>query len=245
MHRTILRAVLAGLIAGLVVGVYHNVFTAPLLEEAIALEGEIAAAEAPPGAVEEPPLVSLGLQRVGLALGSGILGAIFGFVMAGAYGLLRWTMPDARPVAAALAAAALGFWALSYLTAIKFPFALPGTGSGDTLVFRQGMQMLFYLLSALGVVGAVFAAGEIRSAALTPNMRQGMYALAAVGYAAFALLIFWLVPNNPDPVESPADLLLQFNNLTLMGHLLTWALMGAGFAWLLWRGQRQAQGDGG
>ena len=98
MQRTIIRAVLVGIVAGLIVGVYHNVFTVPIIERAIALEEERAAAQLPEGTQteQEPPLVSLGVQRIGMAVGMGILGAVFGLMFAGTYGLLRWALPAFR-----------------------------------------------------------------------------------------------------------------------------------------------------
>ena len=247
MQRTIIRAVLAGLVAGLLVGVYHNIFTVPVIEQAIVLEEERAAASVagsmPAGAQaeEEPPLVSLGMQRIGMAIGTGILGAVFGLVFAGVYGLLRWAMPEFGAVAMALIAGLLGFWALSFLVSVKFPFVPPGVGSEDTLVFRQGFQLLFYIMSALGVAGVILALNEINSSVQSQQARQRLYALAALVYGGFLLLIFWLVPGNPDPVPVPADLFLQFNNISLIGHLLTWGLMATGFAYLLNKDQISAQ----
>ena len=240
MQRTIIRAVLVGIVAGLIVGVYHNIFTVPLIERAIALEEEHAAAALPPGAQvsEEPPLVSLGMQRIGMAIGMSILGAVFGLVFAGTYGLLRWALPEPSSVLMALVSGLLGFWALSFLVSVKFPFMPPGVGSESSLVFRQGFQLLFYIMSALGVAGIILALNEINGSVQSQQMRQRLYGLAALVYGAFLLLIFWLVPGNPDPVTVPADLFLQFNNVSLIGHLLTWGLMAAGFAYMLNGDQR-------
>ena len=165
MQQTIIRAVLVGLVAGLIVGVYHNIFTVPIIERAIVLEEERAAAALPADAVveEEPPLVSLGAQRVGMAIGMGILGAVFGLVFAGAYGLLRRSLPNSGPVTTAFIAGLLGFWALSFLVSVKFPFVPPGVGEESSLVFRQGFQLLFYIMSALGVVGVILALNEINN----------------------------------------------------------------------------------
>ena len=237
MQRTIVRAVLVGIVAGLMVGVFHNIFTVPVIERAITLEEERAAAALPPGTQveEEPPLVSLGAQRIGMAIGMGILGAVFGLVFAGAYGLLRLVLPDSAPIALAIVAGLLGFWALSFLVSLKFPFVPPGIGSEDTLVFRQGFHLLFYVLSALGVAGVILAVNEINGSVRSEATRLRLYGLAALVYGAFVLLIFWVIPGNPDPVEVPADLLLQFNHVSLVGHLLTWGLMAVGFAYLLRR----------
>ena len=239
MHRIILRAVLIGIVAGLIVGVYHNIFTVPIIERAIVLEEERAAAALPAGAQaeEEPPLVSLGMQRVGMALGTAIIGGVFGLLFAGTYGLLRWALPGSNAVAMAAVAGLLGFWALSFLVSVKFPFVPPGVGSEDTLISRQGLHLLFYIMSALGVAGVILALNEINNSVQAQGTRQGLYALTGVVYAAFLVLIFWLIPGNPDPVPVPPGLFLDFNNVTLIGHLLTWVLMAAGFAYLLRKDQ--------
>ena len=243
MQRIIIRAVLTGLVAGLIVGVYHNIFTVPVMERAIALEEERAAAALPAGAQpeDEPPLVSLGMQRVGMAIGMGIIGAVFGLVFAAGYGLLRLALPGSKPVAMAITAGLLGFWAISFLVSVKYPFVPPGVGAEETLVFRQGFHLLFYALSALGVAGLILALYEINGSIRSEITRQRFYALAGLGYAVFLLLIFWLVPGNPDPVPVPADLLLEFNNVSLVGHLLIWGLMAVGFAYLLRRDQLSEQ----
>ena len=235
MQRIILRAVLVGIVAGLIVGVFHNIFTVPVIERAIALEEERAAAELPAGTPveEEPPLVSLGAQRVGMALGMGILGAVFGLVFAGAYGLLRLALPDSTPIALAIVAGLLGFWALSFLVSLKFPFVPPGVGSEDTLIFRQGFHLLFYALSALGIAAVILAVNEIKGSVQSETTRLRLYGLTALAYGAFLLVIFWIIPGNPDPVEVPAKLLLEFNHVSLVGHLLTWGLVAVGFAYLL------------
>lgn len=243
MQRTIISAVLVGLVAGLIVGVYHNIFTVPVIERAIVLEEERAAAALPPGAQpdDEPPLVSLGQQRIGLMIGRGLWGAlVVGLIFAGFYGLLRWTLPDTRPVLAAMIAGGLGFWAMDLLPFIKFPPVPPGVGEGDTLIFRQGFQLLMFALSALSVAALLMALNEIRSSARSESNRRLLYALASAAYAAFILLALLLIPGNPDPVPVPADLLLQFGALTLIGHLLLWALTALGFAWLLRRREQSA-----
>ena len=242
MQRIILRAVLVGLVAGLIVGVYHNIFTVPIIEQAIVIEEERAAA-LPAGAQpeDEPPLVSLGMQRVGMAIGMGIIGAVFGLVFAGAYGLLRLALPESKPVGMAITAGLLGFWAISFLVSVKYPFVPPGVGAEETLVFRQGFHLLFYALSALGVAGLILALYEIKGSVRSEGARQRLYALSGLGYAAFLLLIFWLVPGNPDPVPVPSDLLLEFNNVSLIGHLLIWGFMAVGFAYLLRKDQLSEQ----
>ncbi len=242
MQRFILRAVLIGLVAGLIVGVYHNIFTVPVIERAIVLEEERAAAELPVGVVveEEPPSVSLGVQRIGMAVGTGIMGSVLGLVFAGAYGLLRWSFPRWSISLLVVAAGFIGFWALSLLPFLKYPLVPPGVGEESTLAYRQGAQTLFFVLSGLGVAGLILAFNEIRNSVHAESKRRTLQMLSAAAYIAFLVGIFLIFPGNPDPVPVPDDLLLQFRAVSLVGQLLTWVLITIGAAYVFSSRRTQA-----
>lgn len=232
MQRTLLRAVLVGLVAGLLVGAFHNIFTVPVIERAIVFEGERASSSAPLGAQgqeEEPPLVSLGVQRIGMAVGTGIYGAILGLVFAGTFTLLRRALPRWSPALLAIAAGILGFWAISLLPFIKYPLVPPGVGEEGSLFSRQGFQTLFFIMSMLGVAGLLLALNEIRASVYSESRRQRLYIAAALVYGGFLLALFLLLPGNPDPVPVPGDLLFQFRAFTIIGQFLIWALIAAGY----------------
>ena len=224
MPRVLPIAVLVGLVAGILVGGYHNLFTVPVIEQAIALEEATAAAAHPAGApmVAEPPLVSLGVQRIGMVVGTAVFGVVLGVVFAGGFALLRRVMPRWSPLVVALTVGALGFWALSLLPFLKYPVNPPGVGSQESLLFRQGFQFLFFVLSGLGAAGLVLAASKTR---------RLVAALAA--YVVLVALLLLLFPGNPDPVSTPPDLLGRFRTLSIIGQLLQWALMAVGVALVL------------
>lgn len=244
MQRFIITCVVSGLIAGLLVGGFHNLFTVPVMERAIALEEERSAGDPPPTPEElaaETP-VPLGVQRIGMAAGTTIYGAILGLVFAGGYTLLRRAVPEWNIIALAAVAGVLGFWAISLLPFIKFPLNPPGVGDGETLLFRQLMQTLFFILSGLGVAGLLVGIRRIRQA----EASIGPYALAIAAYVVFAIIIVLAIPGNPDPVPVPIDLLELFRALTMIGQFLLWGLTAAGVALaLLWQARSQQGAEDG
>ncbi|MDA1127512.1 MAG: CbtA family protein [Chloroflexi bacterium] len=227
MPRILIIGLVAGLVAGLLVGGFHNLFTVPVIERAIDYE-EAQAVLLDPNAPDEDPLVSLGAQRWGMAAGTGIYGAILGVVFAAGVTVLRKVAPDWKPLAIAVTAAALGFWALSLFPFIRYPLNPPGVGESDTLTYRQGLQTMFMILSVLGVGVLLFALREINKRFQESRVRLKMYGVAALTYVIFALVMFFAHPANPDPVPVPIDLLELFRTLTMVGQFLTWALMAAG-----------------
>ena len=238
MPRILIVGLLAGLFAGLLVGGFHNLFTIPVIERAIDFE-EAQSAALNPNAPDEDPLVSLGTQRWGMALGTGIYGAVLGIVFAAGFTMLRRVVPDWKPLAMAVTVAALGFWALSLFPFIRYPLNPPGVGDPDTLTYRQGLQTLFLVLSVLGVGALLFGLRAINQRVRDAATRFRMYAGAALVYGVFAAVIFFAHPANPDPVPVPIDLLELFRTLTMVGQFLTWALMAAGVtAGLYWYQRR-------
>lgn len=238
MSRMIVIAVIAGLVSGLLVGGFHNLFTVPVMERAIILEEERAAAESKGAVVEETggTPVSLGVQRIGMAVGTTIYGGILGLVFTAGYTLLRRIVPQWRPVALAATISILGFWALSLFPFIKFPLNPPGVGDESTLLMRQLYQTSFIVLSALAIAGLLFALGKVdsfRSQSFTAWQMRGILVIA---YGIFAAVIFLAIPGNPDPVPVPIDLLELFRALTMAGQFLLWALLAAGVAgFVTWR----------
>ena len=227
MPRVLILGLVAGLIAGLLVGGFHNIFTVPVLERAIAFE-EAQAALAEPNAPDEDALVSLGTQRWGMAIGTGIYGAVLGIVFAAGFTVLKRAAPNWKPLALAVTVAVLGFWALSLFPFIRYPLNPPGVGDPDSLTYRQGIQTLFMVLSVLGVGVLLFGIRAINEKVQDASVRLQMYGGAALVYAVFNVILFLAHPANPDPVPVPIDLLELFRALTMVGQFLIWALMAGG-----------------
>ena len=242
MKRLLVTSVLIGLIAGLIVGGFHNLFTVPVMERAIVLEEERSAAEPPDPAEEEGPStdVSLGVQRVGMTLGTGIYGAIIGLFFAVGFVLLHRLAPDWPIIWVAITVGALGFWSISLFPFIKYPLNPPGVGDEVTLVARQLGQTFFILISAAAVGVALEVFRRINQNVRVLSSRLYAYGAVLAGYAGIALVIVFAFSGNPDPVPVPLDLLELFRALTMVGHYLTWFLLAVGVALaLIWHERSQ------
>ena len=238
MYRIMKIAVVVGLVSGLLVGGFHNIFTVPVMERAIVLEGERAAAA---GVVDEGGVeVSLGVQRIGMVLGVTVITAVYGLLFTGGYWLIRRISPDWHPLGIALVVGVLGFWTLSLFPFFKFPVNPPGVGDEGTLLIRQFFQLLTIVLSAAATIGILLAMKIINSGNAQIAQRVPKYLGLAVGYVIFAVVLLLVVPGNPDPIPVPVDLLENFRALTVIGHFLQWMLLGLGVGlFLVWK-QRSA-----
>ena len=228
--------IVAGLLAGILVGGYQVLFTVPVVEEAIAFEE--AAAQAAGEAESGGEVVSLGVQKIGAALGTVIFGVILGAIFSGIYALVRKVGPDWRALTVALVSAGIGFWALSLFPFLKYPLNPPGVGESDTLVSRQGFQFLFFALSMGGVVALLVLLNRINRSARLPAKKQRSFAQLGLLYMVFTVVLYFVLPSNPDPVTAPSDIVWRFRMFSLVGHFLLWGLLAVGVAVLLSRSRR-------
>ena len=230
MSRILPTALLMGALAGLLVAAYMNIFNVPVMEWAIALEGQAAAAAGEADAESLPLgfLTTLGGQRVGMTIALAVIGILYAAVFTGLYHLTRRAVPGWSPWAWAAVAGLLGFWGVSMYTQIKFPLNPPGIGDEGTLLARQGFQFLFIAVSTVAVALVIYGVGLVNRAA-AGNARWLRYAGIGAAYAVVALLLAFAIPGVRDaaPAWLPPELTIMFRTFTAGGHFLLW--MGIAF----------------
>jgi len=231
MTRILPTALIMGILAGLVVAGYMNIFNVPVMEWAIELEGQAAAAA---GETDDEPLplaflTTLGVQRVGMSVGLAVVGVLYAAVFTGLYHLMRRAAPGWSPWAWAGVAGLLGFWGVSMYAQIKFPLNPPGIGDEGTLLARQGFQFLFIAVSTIAAGLVIYGVGVVNRTT-AGRARWPRYAVIGIAYAVVALLLAYAIPGVRDaaPDWLPDELTIMFRTFTAFGHFLLW--MGIAFA---------------
>ncbi len=224
-------AALVGVGAGLASALLLSVTGEPLVRQAIAIEAARSAAPA----VAEPELVSRAAQSgPGLFAALGLIGAVFGVLLALTSWGLRRAQPD--PFRRSVWAGVLLFGSITLLPWLKYPPNPPAVGDPDTIVRRQALYVSLIALSlALGLLGVALA-GRLRRAGWPEPRRVAVVAFAgalAVGLALAAL------PAAPDPVTVPATLIWRFRLSSLGGNAVLWAVLSVGFGLLAAEGSRR------
>jgi hypothetical protein len=219
-------AVLAGLIAGAVASLFHGVLTEPVIDRAIAAEE--ARDGARPGHTHAEPVVSRRGQKVGLAVGLLVYGAISGLLVGLGVHLMRGWAPAGWSLGRrGLLLAGLAGWSVGLFPFLKYPANPPGVGEPETIGYRQALYVGFI---ALAVLGLWLAAALGRRLAVRRGGSAWM--IPTIFYAAWAIGIYVLMPPNPDPVAVSGTILGPFRMLSLAGLVVFWAALGLAFAWL-------------
>jgi hypothetical protein len=223
-------AVVAGLIAGAITAGFHALLLEPLIERAIELEEHASQTH---GKAGQEPLIDRPTQRWGLVLGFLLYGALWGLL----FGLVAYFMRTLRPAEWTIARfgfslALLVGWSVAMLPFLKYPANPPGVGAAETIAYRQWLYFGFLGLSGVGTAVAVGVNHWLRRPERSGSTGRTRGALAVAIYVIYVTVMYLAMPENPDPVEMPAELVWPFRSIAFLGLILFWAALGGVFVWL-------------
>ena len=95
---------------------------------------------------------------------------------------------------------------------------------------RQSLYITMLLLSAGGTALVVGLSGRFAQ-----QLRQPRWAVACAGLVLVGAVLVLVLPNNPDAVTAPMELINNFRVRSIIGLTLFWAIFGTTFGWLTQR----------
>ena len=214
----IIIVLISGALAGLVLGTVNFVFVEPYLDQAIGIENQNLfdsgeADDTPQFWVEYDAYrmwQKSGLIYAGVALGMS-LGALFGIV----YALSRNSLPGNNDVQKSLILSGIMWFTLYFIPFLKYPANPPTVGDGETIVLRAILYLSFIAISGLGALAFY---------KLSKKLNKKF--ISFIGYTAFISAVFFLMPDNPDEVTAPMDLVTEFRLMSILGLSSFWISMG-------------------
>jgi predicted cobalt transporter CbtA len=212
-------ALLAGIVAGLAAAAFHFLATEPLIDRAITLETLRRQAE---GTVEEP-MIGRDVQKVGLFVGFVIYGLTWSLLFGAVFHVVHHWLPGSSAARRGLVLAAAAYWAAALFPFLKYPANPPGVGDAETITLRQTLYLAVLVLSIAGTAAAFAVA------------RRRGWRPALASLVVFCVLVYLLLPANPDAIALPSDILWIFRGLSVLGLAVFWAVLGLTFGLLLRR----------
>jgi predicted cobalt transporter CbtA len=231
----VLRAALiAAIVAGGIAAVFHLGLSDRTVDRAIAIEQA-----KHPDEDHGQAVFSRGTQKAGLVAGTLTYALGMGLIVGGVFALLSGRLPGRSLRTRSLILLGAGVWVLYLAPFIKYPAFPPGAGDPATIYYRQALYLACVLLTGLGLIPAK----QLLDSLLQSGRRPAFAVAAAVGvYAAYCVLLFFVLPRNPDRNDVPSGLLLEFRAFSLAGGFIFWLLFGGIFAELLARAERTRLG---
>ena len=210
----------SGALAGLVHGTINFALVEPYLDQAIGLENEslFASGEAEDNLEFWAEYESYRIwQKSGQVLAGVILGLAMGSLFGIVYALSRNSLPGKTDVTKSVILAGVMWLTIYIIPFLKYPANPPTVGDGETVMLRAILYVSFIALSGIGVV--IFYK-------LSQKLQNNKKYFGLFGYVIFITILFFVMPENPDEITAPMNLVNEFRLMSVLGVSSFWLSVG-------------------
>ena len=140
------------------------------------------------------------------------------------FALSRNSLPGNNDVKKALVLAGIMWFTMFVIPFLKYPANPPTVGDPETVVLRSILYLSFIAISGFGAVGFY---------KLSQKFKNSRKLAALIGYGIFISVVFVAMPENPDEITAPMDLVNDFRIASFLGVTSFWISIGLilGFFW--------------
>ena len=218
---------ISGAFAGFIHGSANLVLVEPYLDEAIGIENQNLFASG-----EEEDTLEFWIeyegyrqwQKGGQLLAGVILGTSIGALFGIVYALSRNSLPGNNDLKKSLILAGI-MWVTIYLIPfLKYPANPPTVGETETVVLRGILYLSLIAISGFSAVGFY---------KLSKVFKGNKKIIALIGYSVFITGVIFVMPDNPDEVTAPMDLVNGFRMMSVLAVSSFWISIGIVLG-LLW-----------
>lgn len=218
---------ISGAFAGFIHGSANLVLVEPYLDEAIGIENQNLFASG-----EEEDTLEFWIeyegyrqwQKGGQLLAGVILGTSIGALFGIVYALSRNSLPGNNDLKKSLILAGI-MWVTIYLIPfLKYPANPPTVGETETVVLRGILYLSLIAISGFSAVGFY---------KLSKVFKGNKKIIALIGYSVFITGVIFVMPDNPDEVTAPMDLVNGFRIMSVLAVSSFWISIGIVLG-LLW-----------
>lgn len=216
----IVIVIISGALAGAIHGTVNFAIVEPYLDQAIGIENENLFAS---GEEDDNPQFWADYeeyrvwQKSGQVLAGMILGVAMGSLFGIVYALSRNSLPGKNDVTKAVVLAAIMWITIYLIPFLKYPANPPTVGDAETVVLRSILYISFIAISGIGAL--VFYK-------LSQKLQSDKKYLCILGYVIFIVIAFFVMPENPDEVTAPMNLVNEFRLMSVLGVTSFWISVG-------------------
>jgi len=216
----ILIVIISGALAGAIHGTVNFAIVEPYLDQAIGIENENLFAS---GEADDNPQFWADYeeyrvwQKSGQVIAGMILGVAMGSLFGIVYALSRNSLPGKNDVTKAVVLAGIMWITIYLIPFLKYPANPPTVGDAETVVLRSILYVSFIAISGFGALAFY---------KLSKKLQSDKKYLGLVGYAVFIIAAFIVMPENPDEVTAPMNLVNEFRLMSVLGVTSFWISVG-------------------
>ena len=216
----ILIVLISGSIAGAIHGTVNFTIVEPYLDQAIGIENQnlFASGEEENTAQFWAEHESYRIwQKSGQVLAGMILGIAMGSLFGIVYALSRNSLPGKNDVTKSIILAGIMWITIYLIPFLKYPANPPTVGDGETVALRAILYISFILISGFGAFTFY---------KLSKKFQNNKKYLGLFGYVVFIVIAFFVMPENPDQITAPMNLVNEFRLMSILGVSSFWGSIG-------------------
>ena len=216
----IIIVLISGAFAGTIHGAVNFVIVEPSLDRAIGLENQNLFES---GEEKDTPEFWDAYdgyrtwQKGGQILAGTILGTAIGSLFGIVFALSRNSLPGNNDVKKAVVLAGIMWLTLYFIPFLKYPANPPTVGDTETVVLRAILYLSFIAISGFSAFGFY---------KLSKKLKSNQRIVWIISYAVFISIVFFLMPENPDEISAPMDLVNEFRAMSVIGVSSFWISIG-------------------
>ena len=216
----IIIVLLSGAFAGFIHGTVNFVIVEPYLDQAIGIENQNLFAS---GEAKDTPQFWVEYegyrvwQKSGQILAGVILGVSIGSLFGIVFALSRNVLPGNNDLKKTITLSGIMWFTLYIIPFLKYPANPPTVGDGETVVLRAILYLSFIAISGLGAFSFY---------KLSTKLQNNKKIIPLAGYAIFIGTVFLIMPENPDEITAPIELVTEFRIMSVLGVSSFWASIG-------------------
>jgi len=144
------------------------------------------------------------------------LAALFGIV----FTYSSNSLPGSNNKEKALILAAIMFFVLFLVPALKYPANPPAVGNPATIYYRESLFVGFIAVSGFSTLALALSYRKIE------NKTAKAIIVIPLAYAVIMGIAYILFPPNPDKITIPMDLIISFRAASAFTIGIFWGLLG-------------------
>jgi len=211
---------ISGALAGFVHGTVNFAIVEPYLDQAIGIENQslFASGEAEDTLEFWAEYESYRVwQKSGQVLAGVILGIAMGSLFGIVYALSRNSLPGKTDVTKAVILSLIMWITIYLIPFLKYPANPPTVGDGDTVILRSILYISFIAIS--GISALLFYK-------ISKKFQNNKKYFGILGYGIFISVVFFVMPENPDEITAPMNLVTEFRFMSILGVTSFWGSIG-------------------
>lgn len=211
----------SGVIAGIVLGLINQAVVEPFIDRAISIETQQHIARG-----ESIDTAQQSQYRIWQKGGEVVAAAMYGISLSALFGIVfvysRRSLPGFTNKKKALFLAAVMFFVIFLIPALKYPANPPAVGNPSTIYYREMLYVGFIAVSGFSALALAFSYRRLQI--YFPE--KPIWLIVPLIYTVIIISAYIVFPPNPDKATIPTDLIISFRVASISTIGIFWGVLG-------------------